>query len=416
MLINSLRYLVLTALVAVVVPRTAASSDWPQFRGHNGLGVSDDAGLPVVWSDKENLVWKTQLPGFGASSPIAVDGQLYLTCYSGYGTGDSTAEMADLTLHVVCVDQARGEILWNQPIAPKFPEEESIKDHGYAGPTPATDGKHLYLFFGKTGVFKFDFTGKQIWQADVGSQTHRWGCGASPVLFNDLVIINASVESGSLVAISKQDGSEVWRSPGMKRSWSTPHLVPLPAGQHELIVTVEDEILGFDPATGESLWNCEGIHNYVCPSIVSRDGIAYVLGGRESKAIAIRAGGRGDVTESHQMWVAKAGANVSSPVIVDDHMYWVSDRNKIAYCLRLADGEVMYSERFPGQPYASALAGDGKVYIVTRNDGTFVLAAKPEFEQLAHNVFDDESTFNASPIVSSGKLILRSDHFLYCIQ
>ncbi|MGI9430250.1 MAG: PQQ-binding-like beta-propeller repeat protein [Bythopirellula sp.] len=413
---RSLHKLLWSALAAVVAIPAAVSSDWPQFRGPSGLGVSNDSGLPVVWNDHENLVWKSPLPGHGSSSPIAIDGRLYLTCYSGYGTGDSESQLEDLTLHVVCVDQTNGKILWDQSIPPKLPEEKRIKDHGYSGPTPATDGTHLYVFFGKTGVFKFDLAGNQLWQADVGSGTDNWGCGASPVLFDDLVIINASVESESLVALNKNDGREVWRSPGMNRSWSTPHLVRVANQKSELVVTVEDQVLGFDPATGKSLWNCEGIHDYVCPSVVSRDGIAYVIGGRKSRAIAIRTGGRGDVTETHRLWEAKAGANVSSPVIVDDHMYWVSDRNKIAYCLRLADGEVLYSERFPGQPYASALAGDGKVYIVTRNDGTFVLAAKPEFEQLAHNVFQDTSTFNASPIVSNGQLILRSNRFLYCIQ
>ena len=115
------------------------------------------------------------------------------------------------------------------------------------------------------------------------------------------------------------------------------------------------------------------------------------------------------------MWEAKAGANVVSPVIHEGHLYWVSDRNKIAYCVRLKDGEVKYAERFPGQPYASALVGDGKLYVVTRTGGTYVLAAKPEFEQLAHNELSDRSTFNASPIVADGKLFLRSDKYLYCI-
>jgi hypothetical protein len=235
------------------------------------------------------------------------------------------------------------------------------------------------------------------------------------VLFDDLVIVNASVESGNLVAVNKATGKEVWRMPGMEKSWNTPHLVQLPNGSHELVVSVKDKILGFDPATGEELWTCDGIQDYVCPSIISQGGIVYALGGRRSRAIAVRAGGRGDVTESHRLWVAEAGSNVSSPVIHEGYLYWVSDRNKTAYCVNLEDGEVVYSKRFAGQPYASMLLVDGKLYVVTRYDGTFVLAAKPEFEQLAHNTLDDDSTFNASPIVTHGKLILRSDRFLYCI-
>ena len=201
----------------------------------------------------------------------------------------------------------------------------------------------------------------------------------------------------------------------MERSWNTPHLVQLANGSYELVVSVKGRILGFDPATGEEIWECDGIQDYVCPSMISQDGIVYAIGGRRSQAIAVRAGGRGDVTESHRLWVAEAGSNVSSPVIHEGYLYWVSDRNKTAYCVDLKDGEVVYSKRFGGQPYASTLLADGKLYVVTRYDGTFVLAAKPEFEQLAHNTLDDDSTFNASPIVSNGKLILRSDRFLFCI-
>ena len=179
--------------------------------------------------------------------------------------------------------------------------------------------------------------------------------------------------------------------------------------------SVQDITVKLNPNTGEELWRCAGIQDYVCPSMISYQGIVYAIGGRQSRAIAVRAGGEGDVTETHRLWEAKAGANVSSPVIHAGHMYWVSDRNQVAYCVRLRDGEVIYSERFPSQPYASALAGENKIYIVTRYDGTYVLKAEPEFIQIAHNVLSDDSTFNASPAISNSQLFLRSDRFLYCI-
>ena len=398
----------------IVFSKAAFCDDWRQFRGPGGLGVSAETNLPVEWSENENVAWKSELPGFGASSPITLGDRIYVTCYSGYGTAEGQS-MDDLALHLTCLNRADGKIVWDSKVKPKLPESERVRDHGYAGPTPVTDGEHLYVFFGKTGVFKFDLHGKKLWQADVGSKTHGWGCGTSPVLFENLVIVNASVESGSLVAIDKDSGDEIWRAKGMNRSWNTPHIVRLDNGQHELVVSVKDFILGFDPKTGSELWRCEGVPDYVCPSVISHDGIAYVIGGRRSLAIAVRAGGRGNVTKTHRVWVEKAGANVTSPIIHDGHLYWVSDRNKVAYCLRMSDGEVVYSERFPDQPYASATAGDGKIYIVTRYGGTYVLAATPEFQQLAHNEVDDESTFNASPVISNGQLLLRSDRFLYCI-
>ena len=401
-------------LFALMVTADSRAVEWRQFRGPGGQGVTSEKNLPLKWSDTENIAWKRELPGYGASSPISLGGRLYLTCYSGYGTDESNADrMEDLTLHVVCISKS-GEIIWDEHVEPKLPESKTVRDHGYAGPTPATDGQHLYVFFGKSGVLKFSLDGRQLWRADVGDETHGWGCGTSPVLHDDLVIVNASVESGSLVAINKDDGSEAWRVGGMVASWNTPHLVDV-GNRQELVVSVKNKILAFDPVTGDELWQCAGIEDYVCPSIVSHEGVVYVIGGRQSQAIAIRAGGQGDVTASHELWRTNAGANVCSPVVHDGHLYWVSDRNKVAYCVRLTDGEVVYEKRFPDQPYASAIVGDGKLYIVTRNGGTYVLAAKPKFEQLAHNELADRSTFNASPIVTNGMLFLRSDRFLYCI-
>lgn len=410
------RYVVCFLLALLALDNAISyAADWRQFRGPGGQGVSNDRGLPLTWSDQQNILWKTELPGAGASSPIALGDRLYVTCYSGYGSEtESSGPMEDLKLHVVCLSDS-GKIIWNQTVAPKLPETERVRDHGYAAPTPVTDGKHIYVFFGKTGVLKFDLNGKQLWQTSVGNKLHGWGCGTSPVLFQNLVIVNASVESNSLVAIHQDDGKEVWRVGGMDSSWNTPHLVEVGDGQTELVVSVEGKILGFDPSTGKQLWSCDGIPDYVCPSVVSHQGVVYVIGGRTSQAFAVKTGGRGDVTKTHLLWNAKAGANVVSPVVHDGYLYWVSDRNTIAYCVRLQDGKVMYAERFPAQPYASAVVGDGKIYIVTRSSGTYVLAAKPEFELLAHNELEDRSTFNASPIVANSKLILRSNKFLYCI-
>ena len=407
----------LLSLCAVVfLPHMVLAENWPQFRGPGGLGISQEQDLPITWSETENVVWKTAMPGYGSSSPIALDSKLYVTCYSGYGMASKSGHMEDLTLHLVCVDSKTGEIIWNKRIKPTLPESRRVREHGYAAQTPVTDGEYLYVFFGKSGVFKFDLEGNQIWRTSVGTKTHGWGCGTSPVLYENLVIVNASVESKSLVAVDKATGKEVWRAGGMDSSWNTPHLVKAPNGKHELAVTVKGWILGFDPKTGNELWRCENIPDYICPSIVSHKGVLYALGGRSSKAIAVRSGGRGDVTDTHKLWQADVGANVCSPVVHDGHLYWISDRNRTAYCLSLADGSVKYSERVGSQPYASALLADGRLYIVTRTGGTLVLAARPQFEQLALNKLEDRSTFNASAIVCDATLILRSDENLYCVK
>ena len=400
--------------VVALLAQTSVAEDWPQFRGPGGLGISQAKNLPVTWSDTENLVWKTALPGSGSSSPVALGGKLYLTCYSGYGLDQDGGSLEDLSLHLVCVDGRSGSIIWDKTIKAAQPESKSVRDHGYAAQTPATDGKHLYVFFGRSGVFKFDLNGGQIWQTSVGAKVHAWGSGTSPVLYKNLVIVNASVESGSLVAIDKETGKEAWRAGGMDSSWNTPHLVETPDGTQELAVTVKGLVLGFDPETGKQLWKCEAIPDYICPSIVSHKGVVYATGARQSKMVAIRSGGRGDVSRTHKLWQADVGANVSSPVVHDGHLYWTSDRNKIAYCLSLEDGSIKYAESVKGDPYASTLLADGRLYVVTRYGGTLVLAARPQFQQLAHNKLADKTVFNASPMVCGGNLILRSNKNLYC--
>ena len=199
------------------------ANEWAQFRGPGGQGVANVAGLPVTWSDDEHLAWKAPLPGPGASSPIAYGDQIVVTCYSGYGIDrEAPGRLEDLRLHVVCFNKQDGSPRWNRVIQPVQPEAETVRDHGYAAATPVTDGERIYVFFGKTGVIALDLAGNVLWQRSVGTQTHNWGSGTSPVLFEDLVIVNASVESGSLVAIEKSTGKIIWQAEGMERSWSTP--------------------------------------------------------------------------------------------------------------------------------------------------------------------------------------------------
>jgi outer membrane protein assembly factor BamB len=232
------------------------------------------------------------------------------------------------------------------------------------------------------------------------------------------VIVNASVESGALVALDKHDGKEVWRTPDIKRSWNTPLLVPLPSGGVELVVSVENRLLGLDPETGKELWNADGIHRYVCPSVVAHAGVVYAIGGGHT-SLAVRAGGHGDVTKTHVLWRQSKGSNVPSPVYHAGHLYWASDRGGLVTCQEAATGKVVYQQRLnpdPGVIYASPVLAGENLYFVSQHQGTYVVAARPEFELRAHNVFeDDPSRTNASLAVSNGQLLLRSDKYLYCL-
>jgi outer membrane protein assembly factor BamB len=395
--------------------------DWPRFRGPTGMGNSDARDLPVAWSSDEHLGWKTPLPGAGASSPIVIGDRIYLTCYTGYHVpGETGGSLNDLQRHLVCLQRENGQIVWDQAVTATLPEEERIRDHGFAANSPVADDERVFVFFGKTGVLAFDHSGNQLWKADVGSNTHGWGTGASPILYRDFVIVNASVESESLVALDQATGKERWRAEGIRESWNTPLVVQTESGEDELVVAIHGQVLGFDPASGKQLWSCAtDITWYMVPSAVAADGVVYFLGGRSGTAgLAVRAGGRGDVTGTHRLWTSSKGSNVTSPVLHEDHLYWAHEKRGIAYCAAAATGEIVYEERLnrAGQVYASALLADDRVYYLTRDGRMFVVAARPEFELLATNDLRDGGQFNASPVVMGDRLLLRSDKFLYCIQ
>lgn len=398
----------------------AAEPDWAAFRGPSGMGVSSTKGLPVTWGSSENIAWKTPLPGPGASSPIVFGDRIYLTCYTGFFVpGESGGSQENLKRHLLAINRKDGKLVWNTAVAAKLPEEDRIRDHGFAANTPAADAERLYVFFGKTGVFAFDHDGKELWQADVGSKTHGWGTSASPVLYKDLVFVNASVESDSLYALDRKTGKEKWRAKGIRESWNTPVLVTAKSGRQELIVAAKGNVLAFNPDNGEPLWSCKtDIGWYMVPSVVAHDGIVYCLGGRSGVAgLAVRAGGSGDVTESHRLWTSVKGSNVTSPVFHDGHLYWMHEQRGVAYCVKGESNELVYEERLEraGQVYSSALLADGRIYYLTRDGRTFVIAAKPGFQQLASNDLRDGSIFNGSPAVDGSRLLIRSDKFLYCL-
>lgn len=407
--------------VAAVSLVLFAGADWTRLRGPGATGISSDTGLPITWSATENVVWKTALPGKGGSSPITLKDRIFLTAYSGYGLDRSEpGDQEDLTHHVLCFNRADGKIIWEKTSKALLPEQEYNKGHidlhGYASATPVTDGESLFVFFGRSGVRAHDLDGKLLWHVVVGSNLNGWGSAASPILFGDLVIVNASIESESLVALNKKTGKEVWKATGIHESWSTPLVVDVPDGGRELVLAMHSKVVGFDPATGKRLWECEGFPDYVVPMTVADKGVVYITGGRSSSTLAVRAGGRGDVTETHRLWTLNKGCKVPSPLIHDGLLYWVSNLDTAA-CINAHTGEVIYHQRLPerGAFYGSAVMAEGRLYAVSKMRGTVVLAAGPQFKQLARNDLGDESIFNATPVISNGQLLLRSDRFLYCI-
>lgn len=413
---------ILTLIVACAA--TASAGDWPQWRGNGALGRADAASnLPLSWSDDKNIAWKTPLPGPGASSPITFGDKIFVTCFTGFGaSSQDPGDMANLTRHLICLNLADGKILWNTPTPAELPEQERIREnHGYASSTPVADSERVYVFYGKSGVIAFDHSGRQLWKTKVGDELNGWGSATSPVLYKDLLIVNASVESGQLVALDRKTGKEVWRAADVSESWHAPALLSAPGGKTEIVIARNERVLGFDAETGAALWTAKTrIPWYMCPTPVAENGIVYVIGGRQPNgALAIRAGGRGDVTESHVVWTLGKGSNVPSPVLHDGHLFFAHENLAIVYCVNAKTGELVYEERLdpsPGQIYASPVVGDGKIYFLARGGRTTVVAASPKFERLSDNTLEgNRGVFNATPAIAGNRLLLRSNRALYSI-
>lgn len=421
--------------LAAGLPPAGRVADWPQFRGPNGSGVSKETGLPLEWSATKNLVWKTPLPGPGSSSPIVFGDRVYVTCYSGYGLDrvapgksvdlKSPGNLADLKRHLVCVARDSGKVLWTRDVESDGPDQPykdgNIALHGYASHTPAADESGVYVYFGLAGAAGYSHAGERKWRVSCGKKVNvngTYGSAASPVLYDNLLIVNACIETaepyrqGDLVALDKRTGREVWRQQAGGQ-WSSPLLATAGARPELVVATNRGPWVGLDPATGQRLYSCQGPE--YCATPVAHDGVYYVMGG-ERKA-AIRGGGSGDVTGTHKLWEVAGGTRISSLVYHDGHLYWSSDGH-IAHCADARTGKSVYRERLGagGECFASPVVADGRIYYVSREKGTYVVAAKPQYELLAHNrIEDDPSVFNGSPAVSGGRLFLRSDRYLYCI-
>lgn len=415
--------LIFIALFGATVSQVIAA-DWPAFRGPMGNGVAPEGeNPPLTWSESENLIWRTELPGPGSSSPIVVGDKVFLTCYSGYGLDKvNPGDISQLKRHALCLDRATGTVLWDQvitsPIHEKPYQGEYITMHGYASGTPVSDGKGVFFSFAHAGVHAFTLDGKKVWETSVGDKPHEWGSGSSPILHGNLVIVNAALESDTLQALDRRSGKAVWSVKGFPNSWGTPVITEI-KGRKELVVNASGKLRAFNPETGEELWSCAGIRAAeLCPSVLAHDGVLYVIGHPGGEAMAVRGGGSGDVTSTHTLWRIKKGSNVGSPVWHQGNLYFVNDSRGMAYCLKAETGEVVYEEKIsPGRDrwYASPLLAQDRIYYVGRTTGTVVLAAKPSFEVLATNVIvDDTSVANASPGVADDRIYLRSDRFAYC--
>ncbi len=429
--------------VAILVTLVLSSSslvsaeDWPRFRGPNGTGVSSSPNVPVEWTLEENLKWSADLPGKGSSSPIVFGDRIYLTCYTGFGLDkQNPGDAQNLVRHLLAFDRNSGKELWRASVKSdndEDPYQGFIVEHGYASSTPVTDGEHVFVLMGKTGMVAFDKTGEQLWKTHLGNNSDpaRWGGGSGAAIYKDLVIVNAGIVGHQIAALNKADGKIAWsiKDPSFTNCWSTPILVNA-GGRDEMVFSMPGKILAVDPQTGEELWQAKSpIAQTVCGSLCEKEGIVFAMGGRQGDAIAIRCGGSGDVSETHTVWAGSLRSGIGTPIIVGDAMYWGS--GGIAYAANCSTGSYVYKERLPKEQdpnaqegrrmpagdYASPVVAGNNVYMLTRNGVLYVIKAGDNFQLAAQNRFNgDDSLFNATPAISNGDLIVRSENKLYCIS
>jgi hypothetical protein len=436
----------LTALSSVAV-----CQDWARFRGPDGLGQAPWCDPPTTWTDTENIAWKTELPVAGVSCPIVFGDKIFLTGYSGLDRWDDDKRdnVELLKQHVLCLD-FQGNILWNKQFdaSDKQKTGRVLRWHGFASHTPATDGERVYAFFGTTGVMAFDMDGNKVWEfTDVGEGTHNYGSAASVMLCDEKLIVPAAIESRTLIALNKDTGEVIWRQADSGEAWegfrwgySTPVVAEVD-GKKQLVMGIMNGVAGFDAEDGHEIWayyyqeKNKG-HSYPCTSPFVIDGVAYFSIANSHKAndtMAIKlSGARGDLQkgDANVLWHTEHGSYVGGPVYHEGNLYLNHIGNNSSrahqgfYCLNAETGETLYwakrsenMKEFPSLIYASGLLCKDRIYVPTVSEGTYVIAAKPEFKILAHNVFEnDDTNFSASPVpLSKDKLLLRSDKYLYCI-
>lgn len=470
------RLMVLGLSCAVgVCSLSTAQADWTRFRGPNGSGVAEDKeATPTTWSDKENLKWKIALPGAGVSCPIVVGDKVFVTCYSGYGVDrEDIGNEKDLKRHLVCIDRTTGKTLWEKAVPSTVAEDPfqgmGVPQHGYASHTPTSDGKNVYVFYGKSGVLAYDMSGNQLWQTSVGTKSddREWGSSSSPILYEDLLIVPAGPEDRALVGLDKYTGKVVWRTDPtdtLGSVWGTPALAKV-GESTELVIGAPSEIWGLNPKNGKLRWYCPYVESDQFSSSVVVDGdTVFAVEGRGGGSVAVKAGGKDDVSKASQVvWTGRDSSSFASPIVYQGRMYYVS--RKTITCVDAKTHDKIFEGRFsgpngeaaapaqapggrggpggggPGGPggggpgggggrggrgggggfggmdYGSPVIADGKIYYVARNGDAYVLEAGKEFKQLAVNRVTAESEdFSATPAISGGEIFIRSNKHLYCVS
>ena len=411
-------WLMIAIFVSIAGAHTAAEN-WPQWRGPSLNGLSGEKNLPLKWSQTENVSWKLPTPAWSGSTPIVWGDTVFLN------VGDNNE------LSLWAIDRTKGTVRWKRPLGGG---NRRMMKQNMSSPSPVTDGSLVWVMTG-TGILKaFDFAGKEIWmrniQQDYGRFGLQWGYASSPLLHEDSLYVQVlhgmhTDDPSYLLRIDKMTGQTKWRVVRLTQArfespdaYTTPALLRYPGGT-EIVITGGDVVTGHDPATGKELWRANGLnprndgsYRIVASPIVQGEMI--FAPSRERPLLALKAGGRGDVTTSHVLWSFNNGPDVPTPVSDGAYLYSINDRG-ILFCLDAKTGKTVYGpQRLRNATYSgSAVLADGKIYITDEDGVTTVLQSGPKFALLAENDLGDYTL--SSPAISEGQIFVRTASFLYAI-
>ena len=409
-----------TILIAFFASLAPASANWPDWRGPTGEGHSEATGLPLHWSETQNIVWKTSIHDLGYSSPVVWDNQVWIT----------TATKKGETLYAVCVDLTSGRIIHDVEVFHPERPQRIHRNNSYATPSAVVEKGSVYVHYGSHGTACLDTkTGEVVWRRDDLNCNHLQGPVSSPILYEDLLILSLEgTDVQFVVALDKKTGKNVWRYDRPRelyenieplyllKSYHTPLVVEV-NGTPQLINNGAMLVTGHEPRTGKELWRVLYRDDIPISRIVSGHGLFFINSGGSPGAthlLAVRQGGVGDVTESHVVWkMTKDVPHESSPVLVGDLLYLLSDRG-VLICKQATTGHTVWSERLEGQYGASLLYADNRIYISSKQGKTIVIEPGLTFRVLAVNELD--GFLGASPAVAGKSLLLRTKTHLYRVQ
>jgi outer membrane protein assembly factor BamB len=438
-------------LVSALILSAGASpsaADWPSWRGPNGTGSTAETGLPVKWSATENVAWKAPIAGLGVSTPIVTGNLVVVTSQLGSSTrrsgnhprlvqggdaaaageralGESGANRGSSpdgrTIFLVeAFGRSDGKKRWEYRVAAAGPMPEIHDKHNMASSSPVSDGQLIYAWFATGQIVALDQNGARVWERHLGKEVSPydilWGHSSSPTVFEDtLLLLSDHTTASYLLALDKRTGKEKWKADRGKgkSSYSTPLVVPGPNGP-EVIVNSSERVDAYNARTGAPLWHTGGTNRFPVPSPLFHDGVIYMSRGyRSSPYMALRPGGKGDITKTHVIWENTTGGPYISSLVYDNGLIYMATDVGAVTVVDAKDGSRVWQQRIEGVFSASPVAADGKIYFVSENGETIVVRAGRTPEVLARNGLGERQI--ASPAVSNGQIFIRTDDHVFAI-